>query len=95
MPFVDLGASGLWHGSVSGDYLNVKSPPLPAQFDKAWITANKAALFVGNVFRGPRVVFSVYLRDVTTKLGLLRFGCISYFGHCQEILYICPHLDGF
>jgi len=19
----------------------------------------------------------------------------SYLGHCQEILYICPHLDGF
>jgi hypothetical protein len=72
MSFMDLGALGLSHGPVPGDYLNVKSPPLPAQFDQAWITADRAALFVNDVFRGPRVTLPVYLRDCTTELALLR-----------------------
>jgi hypothetical protein len=48
--FIDLDASGLSHGPVSGDHLDVKSPPLPAQFDKAQMTADRAALLVGDVF---------------------------------------------
>jgi hypothetical protein len=72
MSFMDLGAPGFSHGPVSGDYLDVKSPPLLAQFDQAWITADRAALFVNDVFRGPRVTFPVHLRDCTTELALLR-----------------------
>jgi hypothetical protein len=72
MPFIDLGASGLSYRPVSGDHLNIKSSSLSVQFDKAGITANRAALLVGNVFKGLRVALSVHLRDYTTELGLLR-----------------------
>jgi hypothetical protein len=50
----------------------VKLPPLPAQFDKPRMTADRAALLVGDVFRGSRVALSVHLRDCSTELGLLR-----------------------
>jgi hypothetical protein len=50
----------------------VKLLPLPAQFDKPRTTADKAALLVGDIFRGPRVALPVHLRDCTTELGLLR-----------------------
>jgi hypothetical protein len=72
MPFMDLGAPGLSHGPVSGDHLDAESPPLPAQFDKARVTADRAALLVGDVFRGPWVALPVHLRDCTTELALLR-----------------------
>jgi hypothetical protein len=72
MPFIDLGIFGLSHRLVSGDYFDVKSVSLLAQFDKPRITINKAALLVGDVFRGFRVAFSIYLRDCIIELGLLR-----------------------
>jgi hypothetical protein len=72
MPLVDLRASGLSHGPVSGDHLKAKLPPLPAQFDKPRTTADRAALLVGDIFRGPWVALPVHLRDCTTELGLLR-----------------------
>jgi hypothetical protein len=50
----------------------MESPLLLAQFDKARVTADRAALLVNNVFRGPWVAFPVYLRDYTTELALLR-----------------------
>jgi len=34
--------------------------------------ADRAALLVGDIFRGPRVALPVHLRDYTTELGLLR-----------------------
>ena len=40
-------------------------------FDKPWTTADRAALLVGDIFRGPRVALPVHLRDCTTELGLL------------------------
>jgi hypothetical protein len=72
MPFMDLGALSLSHKPVSGDHFNVESPSLLAQFDKTRVTADKAALLVNNVFRGPWIAFPVYLRDYTIKLALLR-----------------------
>src|SRR5271169_1550290 len=67
-----LGASGLSHGPVLGDHLAVKLPLLPTHFDKPRTTADRAALLVGDVFRGPRVALPVHLSDCTTELGLLR-----------------------
>src|SRR5271163_4477345 len=69
---MDLGASSLSHGPVSGDHLDTKSPLLHAQFGKTWVTADGAALRVSDVFRGPGVALPVHLRDCSTELGLLR-----------------------
>jgi hypothetical protein len=67
-----LGVSGLSRGPVSSDHLDAELLPLPAQLDKPRTTADRAALLVGDVFRGPRVALSNHLRDCTTEFGLLR-----------------------
>ena len=68
---LSLGVSGLSRGPVSGDHLDAELLPLLAQLDKPRMTADRVALLVGDVFRGPRVALPNHLRDCTTEFGLL------------------------